>query len=209
MRSIFERLGLDRLGRHTEAEDATDPAAADAPLLGFWQRLLGGAAADRRETESVRRIVSRLQDMPERAAQFVGAFAYVLTRVARADLEFSPAELEAMRHALVETVDVAPEMASLVVELARVQANHQAGTDDYLVTRQFRELSERPDRLRLIRALFAVAAADGSISQVEDQTISQIAIELGLTASEVAGCRGEFREYLAVLQNLPTRDTPG
>jgi len=164
---------------------------------------LEAAAADPRDTATVRRIVAELDRLEPSRAAYVAAFAYVLARLARADLEVHAAEIEAMEQQVARASDLAGPEAALVVEIAHHQATHQGGTEDYLVTRQFRELSERPQRVELVRALFAVAASDGSISTLEDQTISQIASELGLTAGEVAACRGAFRDRLAVLRDLP------
>jgi uncharacterized tellurite resistance protein B-like protein len=99
-----------------------------------------------------------------------------------------------------EEGELTEAQAALVVQIARVQAISYGGTEDYVVTRQFRDLSTREQRLGLIRCLFAVAAADDSISHVENTQISQIANELGLTSREVAAVRGEFRDHLEVLK---------
>jgi len=161
------------------------------------------APADTRDTATVRRIAEQLERLEPQRARYVAAFAYVLARVARADLEFGSDEIQAMERQVAQAAQLPAAEAALVVQIAHQQATHQGGTEDYLVTRQFRELSERGERLELLRSLFAVGAADGSISQLEDQTIAQIGSELGLTAPEVAACRGAFRDRLAVLQGLP------
>jgi len=174
-------------------------------LLG----LSGAESQDSRDTQTVRRISEQLDRLPPEEARYVAAFAYILARVARADLDFSEDEVVAMERVISETTHLAPPQAALAVQIARHQATLQGGTEDYLVTRQFREMSDRSQRLELVRALFAVGAADGSISQQEDQTIAQVGSELGLTAREVAACRGAFREHLAVLQGLPGTDAAG
>ena len=46
----------------------------------------------RGETETVRRIASRLEGLPPDRARHLAAFAYVLARVAHADLEIDAAE---------------------------------------------------------------------------------------------------------------------
>ena len=47
------------------------------------------------------------------------------------------------------------------------------------MTREFREIATAEQRLELLDCLFAVAAADGSISSVEESQAGQIAKELG------------------------------
>ena len=71
------------------------------------------------------------------------------------------------------------------------------------MTRRFRELSTREQRLGLLECLFAVAAADENVSTAENNEISKIATELGLTPPEVSAARGAVRQHLAVLRGLP------
>ena len=98
------------------------------------------------------------------------------------------------------------KQARLAVGIARSQALELAATENYVVTRLFRELSSKAQRLGLIECLFAVAAADENISHAEDTEISKIANELGLTPPEIAVVRAGFREHLAVLRGLPTKE---
>ena len=55
----------------------------------------------------------------------------------------------------------------------------------------------------MLRCLFAVAAADESISDKENTEITLIATELGLTQPELVAARSAYREKLAVLKNFP------
>jgi uncharacterized tellurite resistance protein B-like protein len=93
--------------------------------------------------------------------------------------------------------------ALLVVQMAKTQATALAGTENYLVTRQFREMSNRAQRVDLLRCLFAVAAADNNISVVENTEITQIGQELGFDGAEIAGVRAAYRDQLSVLKDLP------
>lgn len=64
--------------------------------MSFFHRLFGrgegGDARSAANTETVRKIVSRLESLPAERARFVAAFAYVLSRVAHADLQISKEE---------------------------------------------------------------------------------------------------------------------
>jgi uncharacterized tellurite resistance protein B-like protein len=124
----------------------------------------------------------------------------VLARVAHADLEISAHEVAHMEELMVSEGLTGPQ-AALVVQLARHQATHFSGTEDYLVTRQFRELASSEQRLSLVRCLYQVAAAHGLISAREDATIRQIANELRLTHADVNAVRSRFRDQLAELRS--------
>lgn len=155
------------------------------------------------DSDTVRRIARELERLDPEEARYVAAFAYVLARVANADRDVSDEEVRQMEQLVCEIGGLSGAQGALVVQIAKSRAVIVGATEDYLVTRQFRELSTREQRLRLLECLFAVAAADEHISTVENQQIAQIASELGLTAQEVSVVRGSFREHLAVLKNLP------
>ncbi|MFI5317482.1 MAG: TerB family tellurite resistance protein [Myxococcota bacterium] len=170
------------------------------------RRLVGlgdGISNDARDTATVRRIARELDALPPAEARFLAAFAYVLARVARADLEISPEETAQMEKLVREYSTLSEAQALLVVQMAKTQATALAGTENYLVTRQFKEMSNRAQRVDLLRCLFAVAAADNNISVVENTEITLIGQELGFGGQEIASVRAAYRDQLSVLKDLP------
>src|SRR5262245_19042413 len=170
------------------------------------RRLVGlsdDAEDERRDTATVRRIARELDKLAPSEARFLAAFAYVLARVARADLEISGEETDAMTKLVREYSTLSEPQALLVVQMAKTAAAALAGTENYLVTRQFKEMSNRAQKVDLLRCLFAVAAADKSISVVENTEITQIGQELGFTSQEIASVRAAYRDQLSVLKDMP------
>jgi uncharacterized tellurite resistance protein B-like protein len=86
------------------------------------------------------------------------------------------------------------------VQIAVSQARNLGGTENYMVTREFRQTSTREQRGALLQCLYAVAAADGTISGVESSEIVSIADELGFTRAEANSLRGAYRDKLAEFQ---------
>lgn len=175
--------------------------------LSFLLRWLGGGAGDGgsqgSETEAVRRIAARLESLPPERARFLAAFAYVLARVAHADLRITDTETAAMEQAVAGVAGLAAEETALAVEIAKSQARLLGGTENYVVTRRFRELSQREERVKLVECLYAVAAADGTISPAESAEIARIAEELGFLPAEAVAIRAPWRDRLAEMQGLP------
>jgi uncharacterized tellurite resistance protein B-like protein len=171
----------------------------------FLKKLLGlgseASTAATGETDSVRRIARELAKLPPERARFLAAFAYVLGRVADADLDISEAESRAMERIIERFGGVPEEQAVLVVEIAKSQNRLFGGTEGYLVTRELREISTPEQRDRVLDSLFEVSAADDSISATEENLIWQIASELGLTRSEYTAIRARWSEKRAVLRN--------
>ena len=170
-------------------------------LLRFLGLSKGGAAASGDgETDTVRRIAARLDQLDPQVAKYLAAFAYVLARVAHADLEIDEQETRAMQDVVARVGRLGEEEAILAVEIAKSQARVLGGTENYVVTREFKRISSPDQRGQLLECLYAIAAADGSISTVESQEIRSVAEELGFTRDEANALRSRYRDQLAVLK---------
>jgi len=159
------------------------------------------------ETETVRRIVQKLDQLPEEQARYVAAFAYLLSRAAAADLKVSAEETSAMERIMMDRGGLSEDLAVLVIQIVKTQTHLTGGTENYLVTREFERIATREQKLALLDCLFAVTAADENITAAEDNVVKQIASELKLSHGEYIAGRSRFREYLAVLK--PGREIGG
>ena len=160
----------------------------------------------RAETRSVRRIVEQLEAMDPDQARFLASFAYVLGRIANADQVITGEESREMERLVSDVGELEEDMAVLVVQIAKSQTQLFGGTEDYLVTREFGRLAAHDQRLRLMRCLFAVAAADGSIAVVEENEIARIATELKIPQPDMVALRERFADKLETLKGFPTTD---
>ncbi len=177
--------------------------------MSFFDRLFG--RPDRPEpdsagdTETVRKIVGRLEALPADRARFIAAFAYVLSRVAHADLDISAEETERMeelvrRHGELPESELSEDVAVLVVEIAKAQNRLFGETEDFLVTREFAGITAKEERRELLDAALSVAAADGVISSREEAQVKQIASELGFSHADYVEALADWREHRSVLQ---------
>jgi tellurite resistance protein len=171
-------------------QPATPPAASNAAT---------SAAGD---TATVRRIVARLEAMPPEQARLIAAAAYTLARAAHADLEISDDETAAIERELQAHEGLDEATAVLVTQMAKLQAKTVGGTEDYVVTREFKALANEAQRLDVLRACFAVGAANGSISAEETAVVNEIARELDIDDATLNGIRGEFHEQLSSVQQI-------
>ena len=153
------------------------------------------------ETQSVRKIVGELEALEPDRARYLASFAYVLGRVALADRVITEEETREMERVVGEAGNLPEDLAVLVVQIAKSQAQLFGGTEDYLVTREFGRLTTFEQRMDLMRCLFAVAAADGSISVVEENEIARIAAELKIPPPELVTLREQFGDKLETLLN--------
>jgi uncharacterized tellurite resistance protein B-like protein len=156
-----------------------------------------------REPESLRELGARLSALPPEDARFIAAFAYLLARVAGADLRMENGEREIIADRLGSLAGLERERARILADAAIAAATTHSASDDHLVARSYREMATDDERQLLVRCLYAVAAADSNITTPEDNEIFEIATEIGMGRNDVVALRAEFKEHLAVLRALP------
>jgi uncharacterized tellurite resistance protein B-like protein len=157
------------------------------------------------ETETVRRIARELGQLEPERRRFLAGFAYVLSRAAHADLDVSDDETRLMERIVTEIGELPEAQAVLVVEIAKHQAELYGGTEDFLVTREFAAQASEEQRHAVVKAAFAVVAADHEITSVEYAELTAIATELGLNRAELNVIRNEYKDQLSAIQLMRAR----
>ncbi len=152
------------------------------------------------ETETVRRIVARLDSLPADRARFLAGYAYILARAAHADLDISDEETRVMESALVEVGGLDQAQAILIVQMAKLQSRAKFGTEDYLVTREFAGFATDEEKEAVLRAAFTVGAADNEIASAEAQTINEIAHELGVDRPTLNAIREAYVDKFSAIR---------
>lgn len=174
------------------------PSAMLASILELLGFRAGPGTAE--PPDAVREIAARLEHLPPDRARYVAAFAVVLSRVAHADLHIDARERKKIAQVLVDLGHLAPGEAAIVAEIATAQSHSSGGTEHFLATRELAAMADREQRAELLECLFAVAAADGSISTREENQVRQVASELGFSHRELAAVRSKWNEYRQILR---------
>jgi uncharacterized tellurite resistance protein B-like protein len=172
-------------------------------LLGLQRSATSAGAVTKQshaDTDTVRRIVGELDRLDRSRARYLAAFAYVLSRVAAADLNISDIETEKMIEVVQRLGQIPEEQAVLVVAIAKNQNQLFGSTEDYLVTREFREVASDEQCHELLDCLFAVSAADDTITVDEEEQVRQIASELGLSHKEFTQARLAYSDKRSVFK---------
>lgn len=165
---------------------------------------LGGKTAGHdQEPESLALLTGRLDSLPEEDARLAAAFALLLARVAGADLRTGADERDSMAERLAAFGQLEADQAKLLVETAVEALDTQGGTENHLVARAFRDMTKHEERLRLLRCLYAVAAADETITTDEDNEIFGIATAIGVERPDVIALRFQWKEFLGTMKALP------
>lgn len=165
-------------------------------------QVTAAADSDSADTDTMRRIAAELEQMDEAQARYLAAFAYILGRVAHADSHFSDEETRKMEEVLRDLGHLTTAQAALTVEIAKSQVRLFGATDNFLVTRRFKDMATPEQCVELLDCVFSVSASDDSISAAEEGQAGQIAKELGLSHKEFVAARVTYKQHLESLKRF-------
>jgi uncharacterized tellurite resistance protein B-like protein len=165
---------------------------------------LGIDRPEREEFAPLRGTLDALDHLEPDRARYLGAFAYLLGRVAHADQHVSPEETSAMEALVRDHGQLPHDQAMIVVQLAKTSNLLFGGTANFLVAREFSAVATYEQKLALMHCLFEVSATDETISAAEEGEIHRIANELKINQPDLVALRVAHRRYLPGV----SRDTP-
>lgn len=118
-------------------------------------------------------------DISDEELRRMGLAGGLMTRIIKIDRETTDKERAAMIDVLQQYWDVDPKTAVFIANVANTSLDQ---TYDYFrMTRQFGEVTSREERLKFLRVLFQIAAADGQATTPEIEEIRLIAMGLNLS----------------------------
>jgi uncharacterized tellurite resistance protein B-like protein len=161
---------------------------------------LGLETPVRKESDPLREVLDALDHMEPERAKYLASFAYLLGRIAHADRQVSAEETRAMESLVAEQGQLSREQSMLVVQLAKTNNLLFGATSDFLVAREFAALSSYQEKLALMRCLFALAAADSSISTTEEGELHRVANELKIDRADLVALRVANQKHLPGLR---------
>ncbi len=128
--------------------------------------------------------------------------AYTLARAANADMDIS-AEETAVIEAELQSQDAIDEpTAVLVTEMAKLQAKTVGSTEDYVVTREFRNLSSEAQRIAVAARVLRDRGRQRDHLRRGERVLNEIGRELDLDPATVNAVRADFHDKLSAVQEV-------
>ena len=141
-----------------------------------------------------------LQRLGSERVEYLAAVAGQLTRVAHADEAISDAEATSIARLLKEHAELTSAEARLVVDMVRHQFEVLKGMQPYLLNRAVNQYATQTAKEHLIDSLYAVAAADHLVSNVEELEIRRIAAALLVSHKTLMDIRRRYKDHLEVMK---------
>jgi uncharacterized tellurite resistance protein B-like protein len=168
-----------------------------------WRRLFGERKPPRGSGESgglfaaVEELAGGLSaDEVKRITGWAG----LLGRVAAADLDLAPEELAGIGSVLEQVHGLGADDARRVVEIIEKERVQLLSIEDHFYARLINEVAAREEKLELLRVLFRVAAADGTVAAREEAAIRLVSQALLLDHADFIAARLLVRDSVPVLR---------
>jgi uncharacterized tellurite resistance protein B-like protein len=157
---------------------------------------LGARPLDTPDQTPLRDLVETLEHLEPEPARHLARFAYLLGRIARADLHVSPEETRAMEALVVEVGGLTADEAVVVVGLAKSSNLLFGSTADFLVAKEFAESASYEQKLALMKCLFRLAATDAAISMAEESELHRLARQFQIQPGDLTALRVSHAKFL-------------
>lgn len=168
-------------------------------MFGRWNK-----SAARDETlgaEQLLRVVRReLPDADETTATVVSAIAGLLGAVAYADRSLSAEEDQRIRRELARVHGMTDAGIQAICRVLEEHIIEVSTVQTPRYSRLLLELGDRELRLEVLEVMLEIAAADGTIGNVETNVLRQVTTALGLTQDDYNALQEKHRARLAVLK---------
>lgn len=138
--------------------------------------------------------------MNEERKIILSCLSGLLARVAYSDLEITKREETEMNRILCELSGLSEEEARHITQYSLRKMKELSGLDTRSYCKPLVEILTQSERYQILKALFAIAAADGEVDNVESNEISYIANALVLEKKYFLSAQADVKEYLKTLQ---------
>ncbi|MBN2526637.1 MAG: TerB family tellurite resistance protein [Deltaproteobacteria bacterium] len=131
----------------------------------------------------------------------VTATAGLYGRIAYADTEITPDEVEKIKSILATDTGLSKKSSAIVTTLMLENKVELLTLEEHFYTRLANECMTVDEKKSLLKKMFQIAAADGTICLEEENQLYGVASHLKLSRQEIVELKREFKEYLSVFQS--------
>ncbi len=167
--------------------------------MAFWD-LFKKEAQESNQSQLYQELRNELPDLDEATLIKVACVAGLMARVAYVDFKLEESELAHIKSSLAEWTDFEQDVIELISSTAINHIKELAGLENHLYVHPLKEVLDEKGRFKLAEALFALAAADLSVENIESEEIRLICRGLELSDQHFLAARAKVITHLRALQ---------
>lgn len=142
---------------------------------------------------------AKFPEVSEDELLMMSCIAGLFARVAYIDFDLDDKEMIKIQKLIGDWKFSHSINAKVVAQLAVENIKEMAGLENHLFVNPLKESLSKDERFDIVKALFLVAAADGSVDSVESEEIRRINKGLELSQQHFIAARAEVVTYLKTL----------
>ena len=136
----------------------------------------------------------------EKKLQTMACISGLMARVAWCDLDIHGQEVEHMKKSLGHWMELPQEDIDAIVTVSLEHTQDLAGVESYKYTEFLAERFDQGERFGLLKALFALTAADGTVAEREAEEIRIVCKGLLLESKHFLAARATVLDFLGSLR---------
>lgn len=130
----------------------------------------------------------------------IACIAGLFARVAYSDLEISSEEVDSIVQALCSWMHLNRDLSQIIANLATNKVKELGSLENHSYVHHLKPLLNSEERYELVQALFALAASDGIVENVESEEIRIIVKGFDLSGKHFSAARAEVADKLGSLR---------
>lgn len=169
-------------------------------MTNFWSLFTSKDNTDQEQGHIYKKISTLLTNKSEEELVKIACIAGLCARISYVDFKLEESEELAMREVLKQWTQLSDQEVEAVVDLATGEIKTLGGVDNHLYVHQLKPFLSENERYQILISLFALAASDGQVENIESEDIRIIAKGFDLSDQHFLAARASVVEYIASLK---------
>lgn len=166
----------------------------------FWDLFKKKKDSGKEQSSLYFKLKNRYPELEEEELIKLTCIAGLLARVAYVDFDLDENEREHMNIVLNEWSNFTEEQVKSIVDISIEHIKELAGLENHLYVYRLKEILDRDTRYALVESLFALAASDGVVENIESEEIRLIVKGFDLSDKHFLVARAKVSDKLKALQ---------
>lgn len=168
--------------------------------MGFWELFKSKENTESLQTSLFNELKTKLPDESEEVLIKTACISGLLARVAYVDFKVTDEERSHIREVLSEWTDFSKDLVNVISEVSIHHVKELAGLENHMYVHHLKPLINRDERYKIVEALFALAASDGIVENLESEEIRLIVKGFDLSDKHFLAARATVAEQLGALK---------
>lgn len=168
--------------------------------MGFWSIFKDKEVTDQFRNTLHKELSEHFKDHDDDRLTIIACTAGLMAHIAFSDLNIKASEVERIHEILDKNDDLSKNEARFITELATSHAKEFSGLENHLLANPLTELLTQDQRFKIVKALFQIAASDGSVSSLESEEVRLITHSLKLSNEHYLAARATVKDDLEALK---------